>query len=282
MRFLTPDPAGAEAVDPSDPQTWNQYAYVRNNPLNATDPTGYCDVAIYGITMNPGDSSSVDNFSADKVAVFPFEGTNLATGIGEVIAGGGDVEAAVEGIQSAIAQTPSTQSVNIFAFSGGAETLASAWTSLSPAEQGRIGNITYAIPGTFTGALSWSGSLPRGSNDPTVIFPAGNGEIPGGVPTGSYNVHWALGCLHDVNCVLTTQNRFLKKRGGPPCAKPTVLPKKKSDAPGRVGTGPGAVTGGPDEGGLIYWQPAPGPEGGSAGSWIVWPFGSLPGHMSVY
>lgn len=56
--------------------------------------------------MNPGDSSLVTGFSAGKVAVFPCEGTNIATGVGQVIGGGGDVNAAVQGIRSAIAQTP--------------------------------------------------------------------------------------------------------------------------------------------------------------------------------
>jgi RHS repeat-associated protein len=44
-RFLTPDPGGLSAVDPSDPQTWNMYAYVRNNPTTKTDPTGLYTVA---------------------------------------------------------------------------------------------------------------------------------------------------------------------------------------------------------------------------------------------
>lgn len=39
-RWLSPDPAGLAAVDPSNPQTWNRYAYVANSPLNATDPLG--------------------------------------------------------------------------------------------------------------------------------------------------------------------------------------------------------------------------------------------------
>ena len=39
-RWLTPDPAGLDAVDPSNPQSWNRYAYVMNNPLSATDPEG--------------------------------------------------------------------------------------------------------------------------------------------------------------------------------------------------------------------------------------------------
>ena len=36
-RFMSPDPLGGHRVDP---QTLNKYSYVRNNPLNLTDPTG--------------------------------------------------------------------------------------------------------------------------------------------------------------------------------------------------------------------------------------------------
>lgn len=39
-RWISPDPAGLNAVDPSNPQTWNRYAYVMNNPLSNIDPTG--------------------------------------------------------------------------------------------------------------------------------------------------------------------------------------------------------------------------------------------------
>jgi len=40
FRWLTPDPAGLGAVDPTNPQSWNRYAYVLNNPLASTDPLG--------------------------------------------------------------------------------------------------------------------------------------------------------------------------------------------------------------------------------------------------
>jgi len=42
-RWVSPDPAGLAAVDPSNPQSWNRYAYVTNNPLALTDPLGLGD-----------------------------------------------------------------------------------------------------------------------------------------------------------------------------------------------------------------------------------------------
>jgi RHS repeat-associated protein len=44
-RWPSPDPAGISAVRLRNPQTWNRYAYVNNNPLKLTDPMGMdpCD-----------------------------------------------------------------------------------------------------------------------------------------------------------------------------------------------------------------------------------------------
>ena len=39
-RFQTPDPIGIMKQKLVDPQQWNMYAYVRNNPLRFVDPTG--------------------------------------------------------------------------------------------------------------------------------------------------------------------------------------------------------------------------------------------------
>jgi len=39
-RWLSPDRAGLAAVDPTNPQSWNRYAYVLNNPLSLIDPHG--------------------------------------------------------------------------------------------------------------------------------------------------------------------------------------------------------------------------------------------------
>ncbi|MGH9542312.1 MAG: RHS repeat-associated core domain-containing protein [Terriglobales bacterium] len=39
-RWLSPDPAGLAAIGPADPQSFNRYAYVGNQPLELTDPLG--------------------------------------------------------------------------------------------------------------------------------------------------------------------------------------------------------------------------------------------------
>jgi RHS repeat-associated protein len=42
-RWISPDPAGLAAVDLTDPQSWNRYAYVGNRPLISIDQSGlYC------------------------------------------------------------------------------------------------------------------------------------------------------------------------------------------------------------------------------------------------
>jgi RHS repeat-associated protein len=39
-RWVSPDPLGLGAANPGNPQSWNRYAYVLNNPLIAIDPLG--------------------------------------------------------------------------------------------------------------------------------------------------------------------------------------------------------------------------------------------------
>jgi RHS repeat-associated protein len=39
-RWISPDPAGLAAANAANPQTWNMYAYVTNNPTALTDPLG--------------------------------------------------------------------------------------------------------------------------------------------------------------------------------------------------------------------------------------------------
>ena len=39
-RFMSPDPIGNFVADATNPQTWNLYTYVNNNPLRLIDPSG--------------------------------------------------------------------------------------------------------------------------------------------------------------------------------------------------------------------------------------------------
>jgi len=51
-RWPSPDPAGISSVRMNDPQTWNRYSYVRNNPLKLTDPTGMIDCDMWTGCVN--------------------------------------------------------------------------------------------------------------------------------------------------------------------------------------------------------------------------------------
>jgi RHS repeat-associated protein len=58
-RWVSPDPAGPAAVDPTNPQSWNRYGYGLNNPCGVVDPMGLanCTLKIYannqaGVNLN--------------------------------------------------------------------------------------------------------------------------------------------------------------------------------------------------------------------------------------
>jgi RHS repeat-associated protein len=57
-RFMTPDPYQATATspgDPKNPQSWNRYAYVQNDPLNYIDPSGLLRSAASGPLPQDGE-----------------------------------------------------------------------------------------------------------------------------------------------------------------------------------------------------------------------------------
>jgi RHS repeat-associated protein len=51
-RFMTPDPY-MNSAGPTDPGSWNRYAYTRGDPVNRLDPNGTCDFMVSGM----GDAS---------------------------------------------------------------------------------------------------------------------------------------------------------------------------------------------------------------------------------
>ena len=66
-RFMSPDPENAGA-SVNDPQSWNAYSYVLNNPLNSVDPTGLDCIYIDNDTGKQTDFSrgDCDNSTEEK------------------------------------------------------------------------------------------------------------------------------------------------------------------------------------------------------------------------
>ena len=82
-RFTSIDPENAGA-DPEDPQTWNAYAYVGNNPLNLVDPDGKAaGAAIAACVAHPGCRGAAGAVVGAGVSVFTYAVGNFFTG-GEV------------------------------------------------------------------------------------------------------------------------------------------------------------------------------------------------------
>jgi RHS repeat-associated protein len=68
-RWISPDPAGLSAVSFTNPQTWNRYAYVLNNPVTQIDPLGLCG--------RGGDNSNAAGcYEYNKADSWPWDSTD--------------------------------------------------------------------------------------------------------------------------------------------------------------------------------------------------------------
>jgi len=97
-RWISPDPAGLTAVSSANPQSWNRYAYVSDNPLIYGDPLGLDCVYIDNDTgaqtgFSPGDCDNSTVESANSG--YYFDGTVDQNSIG--VDSNGDVSAQVNG-----------------------------------------------------------------------------------------------------------------------------------------------------------------------------------------
>lgn len=71
-RWISPDPAGVAAVDPSDPQSWNRYSYTENIPTEAVDSNGLrCTFFTFGFKNNQGQNS---NLAPNSASSYPYNG----------------------------------------------------------------------------------------------------------------------------------------------------------------------------------------------------------------
>jgi RHS repeat-associated protein len=63
-RFTSPDPYGGSA-HLADPQTWNRYGYVQNDPVSSNDPSGLGPVTLPPVVPGVNCSSAFINYAAD-------------------------------------------------------------------------------------------------------------------------------------------------------------------------------------------------------------------------
>jgi RHS repeat-associated protein len=238
-RWISPDPAGSAAVDITNPQTWNRYAYVGDNPLSSIDPLGLeCTVVIGGVTQTPGtvDVSGETSFanSVNGILAFPFSGEQTpilgalqgAYEVGQqgVSGGNSNTNVAIAALSLA-AQTPGN--INVVAFSGGAQTFATALSYL-PELSSRINNVTYIMPGSF------GSTLPTGNGTTTLVdgsLASLNSLIVGNVPFGANFI--SVNCGHNANCAFAQAGNQIKHLASGPCSKTATF----TNAAGHRGAG---------------------------------------------
>jgi RHS repeat-associated protein len=68
-RWTSPDPSGLGAVDPTNPQSWNRYAYSLNNPLAYVDPLGLFCVWDDGSYDSEDDPTTGDSMASGGTGV---------------------------------------------------------------------------------------------------------------------------------------------------------------------------------------------------------------------
>ena len=232
-RWMTPDPAGLAAVDPTNPQSWNRYAYVVNNPTGRTDPYGLCDLVVGGFKQGPG-NNAVSQFAAAAGAdvAFPFSGLGAVGSFLENVFGSGSIAATVMATLDAISQSPN-QLVNVTTVSGGAGIFSDVYNALPDALKSHIGNITYLSPGSALG-----GDLAVSQKGTTTAY-IGTGDALENTVTStvgylSPDINVKLyACGHDSACAFAQAN--LPR--GPAC--PVQRPPFTRQNPGGGGAGGG-------------------------------------------
>jgi RHS repeat-associated protein len=75
-RFMSPD-AFYKDSHVADPQSWNKYAYVRNNPLRYVDPTGENATVSTSCTTDANSYTTCNVNISASIAIYAAPGSNL-------------------------------------------------------------------------------------------------------------------------------------------------------------------------------------------------------------
>jgi RHS repeat-associated protein len=121
-RWMSPDPAGLAAVDLTNPQSFNAYAYVMNNPMTFTDPLGkdYCLISSAttddngNVAYSDSDCMSDEEYAsalgADDGSIDPSQysyiDTTSSVGLSADISALGDIQVDITGPTTANISSP--------------------------------------------------------------------------------------------------------------------------------------------------------------------------------
>jgi hypothetical protein len=211
-----------------NPQSWNGYAYVGNNPLNRVDPSGTCDVVIGGVMQAPDSAkTAVQQEFADEIGailVFPYANGSLRAGMSAILnQSANNVSPETQSVITALtAAAGDGQPINVFAFSGGATALTTAIAHLPWDVKGLINNIAYVSPGAM-GDLATS---PTGGNIGLVrttglLDLAIIGSVPSLISPSNIFTASCYPFGHNANCEFSQASAFLSRFAGKPCTQTT-------------------------------------------------------------
>jgi RHS repeat-associated protein len=141
-RWISPDPAGLAAVDPANPQSWNRYAYVGNDPMDWIDPSG-----LGGICAHLYDA--VCPIGGGGVANDPFGGSGSGSGVVVIWLPGGSVQASVESTNPTLDPEGNATSGSVDASSGPIMSFNGEWITFTQIESSSNGGGNSSSTGTF-------------------------------------------------------------------------------------------------------------------------------------
>lgn len=249
-RWPSPDPAGLAAANPTNPQSWNRYAYVLNNPTEYTDASGLCPLIVAGFKDSPENSPDLLTYARQIGAdvAFPYAGQGVVADVGSVVAQDlGAVNAAVQTTEAALQDAGSASqnegggnAVNIITFSGGAQAASSAINDLGNVD---LTSAVYLEPGTglITGLIT---GLPQGANQSAIV--RGKGFLNGflNLFTRSHGIPVAhTDCGHSASCVFN-QLSAVTPQNTDPCSNPQIFAPGRAPQPLFPGGGGGGGGGG--------------------------------------
>jgi len=257
-RWISPDPAGASAVDLRYPQTWNRYAYVENMPSNFTDRSGLCDDIVLGFTDTPGEDLQNVEALAGQIGAniaYPFSGLDPESSYFAAQFGSLGKTVTRNSILNSYRQSVANGNprFRIFAYSGGGEEVADVWSSLPPEVQANAAVIAIS-----------PGRVPFGSQLPadTTIYQA-FGPIDA-IATMLSPSGTDLLCTHDANCEFGQIADKIQNGATSPCTNQDVFTRQspKGTKPGNGGHGGSGGGGGGTRG---FPGSGPGGRGGGSG-----------------